>query len=71
MQDTESVLVQSNIDRRTCERVLPMQVLVLGLCRTGTLCESSPLATTKSLAFNQTLTLGYLSNMAGLAAIGL
>ncbi|KAJ5317119.1 hypothetical protein N7508_001627 [Penicillium antarcticum] len=37
MQDTESVLVQSNIDRRTCGRVKPMQVLVLGLCRTGTL----------------------------------
>ncbi|CAG8151240.1 unnamed protein product [Penicillium salamii] len=37
MQDTESVLVQSNVDRRTCQRVKPMQVLVLGLCRTGTL----------------------------------
>ncbi|OJJ95605.1 hypothetical protein ASPACDRAFT_1859863 [Aspergillus aculeatus ATCC 16872] len=37
MKDTESVLVQTNIDRRTCHRVKPMQVLVLGLCRTGTL----------------------------------
>jgi hypothetical protein len=40
MHDTESVLVHSNIDRRTCGRVKPMKVLVLGLCRTGTLCES-------------------------------
>lgn len=39
MKDTESVLVQTNIDRRTCLRVKPMQVLVLGLCRTGTLCK--------------------------------
>ncbi|PWY66709.1 hypothetical protein BO70DRAFT_301477 [Aspergillus heteromorphus CBS 117.55] len=37
MKDTESVLAQTNIDRRTCSRIEPMQVLVLGLCRTGTL----------------------------------
>ncbi|KAL5355485.1 P-loop containing nucleoside triphosphate hydrolase protein [Aspergillus floccosus] len=37
MQAVESVRVQSQIDRRTCRRVKPMKVLVLGLCRTGTL----------------------------------
>ncbi|EAU30202.1 predicted protein [Aspergillus terreus NIH2624] len=37
MQAAESVRVQSQIDRRTCRRVKPMKVLVLGLCRTGTL----------------------------------
>lgn len=30
----------TNIDRRQCRRVVPMKVLVLGLCRTGTMCES-------------------------------
>lgn len=29
----------TNIDRRQCRRVVPMKVLVLGLCRTGTMCE--------------------------------
>ncbi|PYH89478.1 hypothetical protein BO71DRAFT_363365, partial [Aspergillus ellipticus CBS 707.79] len=37
ISDTESVLAQTDIDRRTCGRVRPMEVLVLGLCRTGTL----------------------------------
>jgi len=27
------------IDRRTCTRVVPMKVLVLGMCRTGTACK--------------------------------
>ena len=30
----------TDIDRRRCERVVPMKVLVLGLSRTGTSCES-------------------------------
>lgn len=30
------------IDRRECGRVVPMKVLVLGMCRTGTACESEP-----------------------------
>lgn len=38
MEKCETVELQSNIDRRVCSRVKPMQVLVLGLCRTGTLC---------------------------------
>jgi len=28
----------TNIDRRTCKRVVPMEVLDLGLSRTGTSC---------------------------------
>lgn len=28
-----------HIDRRKCERTVPMKVLVLGMCRTGTACE--------------------------------
>lgn len=36
------VLVQdgTDIDRTQCKRIVPMKVLVLGLCRTGTMCES-------------------------------
>lgn len=30
----------ANIDRRTCVRTMPMEVLGLGLSRTGTTCES-------------------------------
>lgn len=30
----------ANIDRRTCRRTIPMEVLSLGLSRTGTTCES-------------------------------
>lgn len=30
----------TDIDRRRCERIVPMKVLVLGLSRTGTSCES-------------------------------
>lgn len=39
------VLVQdgTDIDRRQCRRIVPMKVLVLGLCRTGTMCECRPL----------------------------
>jgi hypothetical protein len=29
-----------NVDRRTCERVIPMKVLSLGISRTGTACEN-------------------------------
>jgi len=28
-----------HIDRRHCERTVPMKVLVLGMCRTGTACK--------------------------------
>jgi len=28
-----------HIDRRQCERTVPMKVLVLGMCRTGTACK--------------------------------
>lgn len=38
MPGVESVLAQSSVDRRSCNRTTPMEVLVLGLCRTGTLC---------------------------------
>ena len=31
------------IDRRQCTRVVPMKVLVLGMCRTGTACTFIPL----------------------------
>lgn len=36
------MLVQdgTDIDRRQCKRIVPMKVLVLGLCRTGTMCKS-------------------------------
>jgi hypothetical protein len=30
---------QTNIDRRGCERVVPMEILSLGMGRTGTMCE--------------------------------
>ena len=33
------LFVESNIDRRKCERVVPMKVLVLGFMRTGSQCE--------------------------------
>lgn len=40
------VLVQdgTDIDRRQCKRIVPMKVLVLGLCRTGTMCKSWPIS---------------------------
>lgn len=31
--------VEEDIDRRKCTRVVPMKVLVIGMLRTGTLCE--------------------------------
>ena len=34
--------VVTNIDRRNLHRQVPMRVLVLGLCRTGTDCECLP-----------------------------
>ena len=35
------LFVESNIDRRKCERVVPMKVLVLGFMRTGSQCAFS------------------------------
>lgn len=29
----------SDIDRSQCKRIVPMKVLVLGFCRTGTMCK--------------------------------
>lgn len=31
----------TDIDRSQCKRIVPMKVLVLGLCRTGTMCKAS------------------------------
>lgn len=45
MSDRErfpAYFVEQNIDRRKCERVVPMKVLVIGMLRTGTLSETSP-----------------------------
>ena len=36
----ELFAVNHRIDRRQCNRVVPMKVLVLGMCRTGTFCMS-------------------------------
>ena len=36
----ELFAVNRKIDRRQCTRVVPMRVLVLGMCRTGTHCMS-------------------------------
>lgn len=36
----EMFAVNRRIDRRQCTRVVPMRVLVLGMCRTGTACTS-------------------------------
>lgn len=33
----------TDIDRRTCSRKVPMKVLILGLGRTGTACEHPPI----------------------------
>lgn len=33
------IYTQTNIDRRGCERVVPMEILSLGMGRTGTMCE--------------------------------
>jgi hypothetical protein len=30
---------QTNVDRRGCERVVPMEILSLGMGRTGTMCK--------------------------------
>lgn len=32
------LFVDTNIDRRKCERVVPLKVIVLGMPRTGTQC---------------------------------
>jgi len=34
------IYAQTNIDRRGCERVVPMEILSLGMGRTGTMCKS-------------------------------
>lgn len=34
-------LTERDIDRRKCERVVPMKVLVIGMCRTGTTSEKT------------------------------
>lgn len=34
----EMFAINRKIDRRQCTRVVPMRVLVLGMCRTGTAC---------------------------------
>lgn len=34
----EMFALNRRIDRRQCTRVVPMRVLVLGMCRTGTAC---------------------------------
>lgn len=34
----EMFAVNRRINRRQCSRVVPMRVLVLGMCRTGTAC---------------------------------
>ncbi|KAJ0114068.1 hypothetical protein N8I77_007123 [Diaporthe amygdali] len=52
MQGTP-ILVQdgTNIDRRQCRRIVPMKVLVLGLCRTGTMSVRTAL---RSLGYLET-----------------
>lgn len=37
----ELFMPQTNIDRRQCKRVVPMEVMNLGFPRTGTMCKSS------------------------------
>lgn len=32
------LFVNTNIDRRTCQRVVPLKVIVIGMPRTGTQC---------------------------------
>ena len=36
----ELFLPQTDIDRRQCKRVVPMEVMNLGFPRTGTMCKS-------------------------------
>lgn len=47
----------TDIDRSKCRRIVPMKVLVLGMCRTGTLCELptwSPLPAVPTLLHDMT-----------------
>ena len=37
----ELFMPQTDIDRRQCERVVPIEVMNLGFPRTGTMCKSS------------------------------
>jgi len=37
---TDIFTADTDIDRRKCQRVVPMRVLALGLGRTGTACKS-------------------------------
>lgn len=39
---TDVFTADTDINRRTCSRKVPMKVLVLGLGRTGTACMSTP-----------------------------
>jgi hypothetical protein len=42
-------MVMTDIDRRYCSREVPMKVLALGLCRTGTMCmKIAPISLLKS-----------------------
>lgn len=43
----ELFAVNRKIDRRQCARVVPMRVLVLGMCRTGTHCTLQTMSLTK------------------------
>lgn len=38
----EMFVINRKVDRRQCARVVPMKVLVLGMCRTGTACKLCP-----------------------------
>jgi hypothetical protein len=33
------IYAQTNIDRRGCKRIVPMEILSLGMGRTGTMCK--------------------------------
>ena len=46
LEDKHPELFQSDakIDRRSCKRVIPMQVLSLGFSRTGTACKLASLS---------------------------
>ena len=41
----ELFMPETNIDRRQCQRVVPMEVMNLGFPRTGTMCKSDALQT--------------------------
>lgn len=41
----ELYMPETNIDRRRCKRVVPMEVMNLGFPRTGTMCKSRDFTT--------------------------